>query len=234
MRRAHATRRPRQLTGSFRGYRFRRSPAPGWHAPWSGPRPEAHIHALTRSLCSLFHSCPGVSRSRAVRVHRHRPRAVGIGRRVAGRQYGRSGAGRSESGCAVTVRRIRRPEHLHVPRHQAAFHRRAAHGQAATPSHKLWYESDFYATLGFGFGGGGVSLATTYTAYTSPNNTFSSVKEIMVKLSVDDSTRLGRAAIKPYVALARELDTAPGVGQRPGDGVGRGRLLVLARRGRGH
>lgn len=37
------------------------------------------------------------------------------------------------------------------------------------PSTKFWYESDFYAALGLGFGGG-VSLATTCTAYTSPNN----------------------------------------------------------------
>ncbi len=37
------------------------------------------------------------------------------------------------------------------------------------PSGKLWYESDFYASLGFGFGGG-TSFTTTYTAYTSPNN----------------------------------------------------------------
>ena len=83
------------------------------------------------------------------------------------------------------------------------------------PSTKLWYESDFYATLGFGFGGG-VSLGTTYTAYTSPNNTFSSVKELMVKLAVDDSARLGKAAIKPYALVARELDTAPGLGQADG------------------
>ena len=83
------------------------------------------------------------------------------------------------------------------------------------PSTKLWYESDFYATLGFGFGGG-VSLGTTYTAYTSPNNTFSSVKELMVKLAVDDSARLGKAAIKPYALVARELDTAPGSGQADG------------------
>ena len=31
------------------------------------------------------------------------------------------------------------------------------------PSGKMWYESDFYATLAFGFGGGH-SLSTTYTA----------------------------------------------------------------------
>jgi hypothetical protein len=61
------------------------------------------------------------------------------------------------------------------------------------PSTKLWYESDFYATLGLGFGGG-VSFATTYTAYTSPNNTFSTVKEIMFKLAVDDSAYLGKGA----------------------------------------
>ena len=83
------------------------------------------------------------------------------------------------------------------------------------PSAKLWYESDFYATLGFGFGGG-VSLGTTYTAYTSPNNSFSSVKELMVKLAVDDSARLGKAAIKPYALVAQELDTAPGSGQADG------------------
>jgi hypothetical protein len=93
------------------------------------------------------------------------------------------------------------------------------------PSHKLWYESDFYATLGLGFGGG-VSLATTYTAYTSPNNTFSSVKEIMVRLAVDDSTRLGRAAVKPYAIVAQELDTAPGQGQADG-GAHAGTYLEL-------
>ncbi len=64
------------------------------------------------------------------------------------------------------------------------------------PSTKLWYESDFYATLGLGFGGG-VSFATTYTAYTSPNNSFSTVKEIMFKLAVDDSAHSGRAPSSP-------------------------------------
>jgi len=77
---------------------------------------------------------------------------------------------------------------------------------------KLWYESDFYAALGLGFGGG-TSLTTTYTAYTSPNNGFSTVKEIMFKLAVDDSGKLGKAAVKPYIAIAREFDTEPGLGQ---------------------
>lgn len=79
-------------------------------------------------------------------------------------------------------------------------------------SHKLWYESDFYATFSLGFVSG-VSAAAAYTAYTSPNSMFSNVKELMFKLAVDDSAYFGKAAVKPYVILAREFDTAPGVGQ---------------------
>jgi len=82
-------------------------------------------------------------------------------------------------------------------------------------SGKLWYESDFYATLGLGFGGG-TSFSTTYTAYTSPNNGFTTVKEIMFKLAVDDSAHLGKAAIKPYVIVAREFDTDIARGQADG------------------
>jgi len=73
------------------------------------------------------------------------------------------------------------------------------------PSGKLWYESDFYASLGFGFGGG-TSFTTTYTSYTSPNGSYSTVKEIMFKLAVDDSSHLGKGAVKPYVIVARELN----------------------------
>jgi hypothetical protein len=76
----------------------------------------------------------------------------------------------------------------------------------------LWYESDFYATLSAGFGrGAGVGL--TYTAYTSPNGMFTTVKELAIRFAVDDSAYLGRAAVKPYVLVARELDASPGVGQ---------------------
>ena len=72
------------------------------------------------------------------------------------------------------------------------------------PSEKLWYESDFYTTLAFGFGGG-TSFGITYTAYTSPNDSFSTVKELAFKVSVDDSAYLGGAALGPYLLLAREL-----------------------------
>jgi hypothetical protein len=83
------------------------------------------------------------------------------------------------------------------------------------PSGKLWYESDFYATLGLGFGGG-VSVGTTYTAYTSPNSMFGTVKEIAFKLAVDDSGALGKGALKPYGLVAFELDGQADAGTAEG------------------
>ena len=83
------------------------------------------------------------------------------------------------------------------------------------PSGKMWYESDFYATLGLGFGGG-TSLSTTYTAYTSPNSGFTTVKEIMFKFAVDDSGKLGKGAVKPYIAIAQEFGTDIATGQADG------------------
>jgi len=93
------------------------------------------------------------------------------------------------------------------------------------PNGKLWYESDFYTTLALGFGGG-TSLNTRYTAITSPHNAFTTVKEIALKLSVDDSRFLGKASLKPYAFLSFEFDTAPGVGQADG-GSKAGRYLEL-------
>ena len=69
---------------------------------------------------------------------------------------------------------------------------------------KMWYESDFYASVGFGLSGS-TTVGVTYTAYTSPNGLFGTVKEIAFRLSVDDSGRLGAAAVRPYVLVAREL-----------------------------
>jgi hypothetical protein len=73
---------------------------------------------------------------------------------------------------------------------------------------KLWYESDFYATLALGFTGGAVGV--TYTAYTSPNAGFNNVKEVMFKFGGDDSAALGKAALHPWVIAAFEFDTANG------------------------
>jgi hypothetical protein len=83
------------------------------------------------------------------------------------------------------------------------------------PSGKMWYESDFYATLGLGFGKG-TSFSTTYTAYTSPNSGFTTVKEISFKFAVDDSGYLGKGAVKPYVVLAQEFGTDIATGQADG------------------
>ena len=96
---------------------------------------------------------------------------------------------------------------------------------------KLWYESDFYATIGFGFGGG-TSVGATYTAYTSPNGLFSTVKEIAFKFSVDDSAYLGMASLKPYALFAFEMDTEAAtaftgaLGQADG-GLNAGKYLEL-------
>jgi hypothetical protein len=73
---------------------------------------------------------------------------------------------------------------------------------------KLWYESDFYTTLAFGFTGG--ILGVTYTAYTSPNAGFNNVKEVMFKFGGDDSAVLGKAALHPWVIAAFEFDADNG------------------------
>ena len=80
-------------------------------------------------------------------------------------------------------------------------------GQAGSdgPSGKLWYESDFYTTFALGFAKG-TSFGVTYTAYTSPNASFNTVREVSFKFALDDSGPLGRAATRPYVIVARELD----------------------------
>jgi hypothetical protein len=64
-------------------------------------------------------------------------------------------------------------------------------------SGKLHYEEDFYATLSLGFGGG-VTVAPTFTAYTSPNFGFNTVKELSFKVS---KTHM----LAPYGVLAFEL-----------------------------
>jgi Bacterial protein of unknown function (Gcw_chp) len=50
------------------------------------------------------------------------------------------------------------------------------------PTARLHYEEDFYATFGVGVGRG-LTVGTTYRAYTSPGNMFNTVQEISVKAS---------------------------------------------------
>jgi len=99
------------------------------------------------------------------------------------------------------------------------------------PSGKLWYESDFYAGASLGFGKG-TALGVIYTAYTSPNGLFGTVKELSFKLTVDDSGLLGAAAVKPYMVLAQELDGQADGGANEGTylelGIGPGLSLSRA------
>jgi hypothetical protein len=88
----------------------------------------------------------------------------------------------------------------------------------ATKGH---YELDFYTALTLA--GSKAAFTTTYTSYTSPNDSFTHVKEIMFKLAIDDSAKFG---LKPFVLVAAEFGTDPGVGQADG-GLGAGRYLEL-------
>lgn len=96
---------------------------------------------------------------------------------------------------------------------------------SGTPGQKSWYESDFYATLGLVFGPA-LNLGTTYTAYTSPNNSFSTVKELSFKVSADSSSTAPGAVLNPWALIAFELDAQPGLGQADG-GLQAGRYLEL-------
>ena len=82
------------------------------------------------------------------------------------------------------------------------------------PSGKLWYESDFWTSVGVGFARG-VNVSATYTAYTSPNGAFPSVKELSLKASA------GVRGTNPYALVAFELE-----GQADGGAV-EGRYLEL-------
>jgi hypothetical protein len=86
----------------------------------------------------------------------------------------------------------------------------------ASSSPTWLYETDWYPvvylTLPAGF-----SLTTNYYFYTSPNDAFSTVQELNLKLKWDDSEALGRFALAPWVNFAIETHrTSFG----PNEGVG--------------
>jgi hypothetical protein len=65
----------------------------------------------------------------------------------------------------------------------------------------MHYEEDFYGTLTLGWSG--ATLATMYKAYTSPNLSYNTVKEL-------DFTVTGTQKYAPYVILAQELNQTKG------------------------
>jgi hypothetical protein len=93
------------------------------------------------------------------------------------------------------------------------------------PAGRPWYESRLSGTLGFRFARG-VSVTARYAAYVSPNDMFSAVKEVGVRLAVDDRDSVGLAAVRPYALFAFEVDTSPGMGQLDG-GLKAGKYLEL-------
>jgi hypothetical protein len=82
------------------------------------------------------------------------------------------------------------------------------------PFEKLHYEEDFYLTFSTGFGGG-FSLASTWTAYTSPNAMFGTTQELSFKASK-------AFWLNPYGLLAFELS-----GAADGNDTGTGSYLEL-------
>jgi hypothetical protein len=92
-------------------------------------------------------------------------------------------------------------------------------------SGRAWYESRLVGGLELRFGKG-VSVATSYTAYTSPNDLFTSAKELGVRLGLDQGPQLGSVGLNPYALVAIELGTEPGIGQLDG-GQNGGKYLEL-------
>lgn len=91
------------------------------------------------------------------------------------------------------------------------------------PSGKRWYESDTHATLSLGVANA-ATLNTTFTVYRSPNDMFTTVKELSVGAVLDRP--LSGFSLMPYALAAFELDTQPGIGQLDG-GFNAGRYLEL-------
>jgi len=92
------------------------------------------------------------------------------------------------------------------------------------PVGKAWYESRVAGSVAFELGSR-VVVGASYTAYTSPNDLFSTVKEIGLNVALhDDLTR--SVAFNPHALVSFEVGAAPGVGQLDG-GLHAGRYIEL-------
>ena len=83
------------------------------------------------------------------------------------------------------------------------------------PTGKAWYESRVSGSVALNFAGA-VSLETSYTAFTSPNEMFTTVNEVTVKGAIEGRRMPGGLALDPYVLAAFELGADPGEGQLDG------------------
>lgn len=80
---------------------------------------------------------------------------------------------------------------------------------------KVWYESDFYAKVGWTMFED-LSASVIYTAYMSPNNAFSTVQELALGLGYDDGKLLGPFALNPSLLLAFEVKGQADAGDHKG------------------
>jgi hypothetical protein len=82
------------------------------------------------------------------------------------------------------------------------------------PPDAPWYESRLYASLGVRLAGD-VTLASSFTTYTSPNGMFATASELGIRVGWDDREK-HRLSLNPYTFAAFELGVAPGRGQLDG------------------
>jgi hypothetical protein len=80
---------------------------------------------------------------------------------------------------------------------------------------EFWYESDLYFTLAATLGEA-VTVGLTYTAYTSPNDSFGTVQELALSLTLNDSQWLGAFALNPSLLVAGELTGQADAGRARG------------------
>jgi hypothetical protein len=80
---------------------------------------------------------------------------------------------------------------------------------------KVWYESDFYAKVGWTMFED-LSASVIYTAYMSPNNAFSTVQELALGVGYDDGKLLGPFALNPSLLLAFEVKGQADAGDHKG------------------
>jgi hypothetical protein len=69
------------------------------------------------------------------------------------------------------------------------------------------YEVDYYPLVSLGFAGG-VSLTGVYYFYTSPNDAFTTVQELNLKLAWDDSEAFGAWSMQPWINVAYETENS--------------------------
>jgi hypothetical protein len=80
---------------------------------------------------------------------------------------------------------------------------------------EFWYEADLSFTLAATLVET-VTLGLTYTAYTSPNDSFGTVQELAFSLTLNDSQWLGAFALNPSLLLAGEFTGQADAGRARG------------------